>query len=106
MHLSDHVSEGDGTFSNISHPPTFSLPYLVAQPTPYCFLDSDLPRYSGGVLRGGSTVWLREPLPPATHGDVCAFADGLGRVSLDGRWLIRGRTAGTATEPQSMPYRY
>ena len=102
-----------GTHSEINpvlslRPAIFCVRYVASQPTPYSFSSKHQPSLAGGVLRGGQPVWLEPSVLQFRGGNVQAFADQLGVILLDPRWLLRkdadsqssgyfGATVGTTT---------
>ena len=83
-----------GTYSEITsaitlRPSNFSDRYVAAKPTPYSFSSKHQPTLAGGVLNVGQPVWLEPSVPHSRGGNRRAYADQLGFILLDSRWLLR-----------------
>jgi hypothetical protein len=69
----------------------FRVGYIASCNMPYGVDETSCPEMlsSGGVLRKGQPVWLKEPLTAiAMNTFVPAYVEHLGVVSLDARFLV------------------
>ena len=86
---------GSSTIDNregiMFRPETFQQPYVALRNIPYVYGDSSSGQESpsGGVLGAGQTVWTKE-FKLKKSCSATAFVEGVGIVSLDPRWLVRG----------------
>lgn len=72
-------------------PETFQQAFVALQHIPYLCKDGSATEdpLSGGVLGRGQVVWTQKtPETKARPLSVVAFADGVGVVSLNPRWLV------------------
>jgi hypothetical protein len=72
-------------------PEMFRTPYVAMRHVPYVFGDGTKGTVaSGGVLSRGQTVWTEDDYEPRrVQRTTKVFVEGLGIVSLEGRWLVR-----------------
>lgn len=73
-------------------PEGFHEQYIATRSTPYSFIQSpQQPSSSGGVLRGGQAVWLRQVVQrKRLSSSVHAFVENVGFVLLDPRMIKKG----------------
>jgi hypothetical protein len=74
---------------------TRNAPYLTSEPgTPRC----------GGVLNTGKTVYLKQRVgEKRSRGSVSAYAEGIGVIQIDSRFLMRTYSPELGGSPPNSP---
>jgi hypothetical protein len=76
----------------MDRPPDFKTEYILTQSVPYECADEGRKgtHASKGILQTGRVVWLRgDPTEGGSHERVSVYADGIGMVSLEPRFIKR-----------------
>jgi len=78
--------------------------YTLTRNAPYLTGEAGTPR-CGGVLNTGKTVYLKQGVgEKRSSGPVSAYAEGIGVILVDSRFLIRAYSPELGESPPSRPH--